>query len=154
MQLQWAQPDNYTIDALLPYIGPERQGRLYPARSLLAADAAIAGASDWNVSTFNPFEAIAISMSRKNPRQPQRGTLAPDQALTLSEMLTAYTVNAARMLGREKDVGSLERGKTADIVVLDRQLGESSSADDVLATKVAYTFASGKMLIGPAADPQ
>jgi predicted amidohydrolase YtcJ len=153
MQLQWAQPDNYTVDALLPYIGPERQGRLYPARSLLAAGATIAGASDWNVSTFNPFEAISIAMSRKNPRQPERGTLAPDQALTLSEMLTAYTTNAARMLGREKDVGSLEPGKAADIVVLDRELGESSSPDDVLATKVVYTFSDGRQLIGPATDP-
>jgi predicted amidohydrolase YtcJ len=154
MQLQWGQPDNYSVEAVLPYIGPERQGRLYPAKSLLDAGATIAGASDWNVSTFNPFEAIAVSMSRRNPKEPQRGTLAPDQALTLDQMLAAYTMNAARMLGREKDIGSLEPGKAADIVVLDRQLGASTSADDVRATKVVYTFANGKQLIGPAADSQ
>ena len=153
MQLQWGQPDNYSVDAVLPYIGPERQGRLYPAKSLLDAGATIAGASDWNVSTFNPFEAIAVAMSRRNPKEPQRGTFAPDQALTLDQMLTAYTMNAARMLGREKEVGSLEAGKTADIVVLDRQLGASSSADEVLATKVVYTFSNGRQLIGPASDP-
>lgn len=149
MQLQWAQPDNYTEEAALPYIGAERQRRLYPAGSLAAAGATIAGGSDWNVSTFNPFEAMAVAMSRVNPKEPQRGMLGPDQKLTLQQMLAAYTVNAARMLGRDKEVGSLEVGKAGNFIVLDRELGERSTADEVRATRVVYTFADGKMLTGP-----
>ncbi len=58
MQLQWARPDNYTEEAVLPYIGAERQARLYPAGMLARAGATISGGSDWNVSTYNPFEAM------------------------------------------------------------------------------------------------
>jgi predicted amidohydrolase YtcJ len=150
-QLQWARPDNYTEEAVLPYIGKERQSRLYPAGMLAKAGATISGGSDWNVSTFNPFEAMSIAMSRTNPAEPQRGALGPpEEKLTLRQMLEAYTVNAARQLGFEKDIGSIETGKVADLVILDRKLGDDSAAADVLATKVRYTFAGGTQLIGPA----
>lgn len=152
MQLQWGQPDNYSVDAVLPYIGPERQGRLYPARSLVAAGATVAGGSDWNVSTFNPFEAMAVSMSRINPKEPQRGALGADQTLTLAEMLTAYTRNSARLMNREQEIGSLEVGKAADFIVLDRTLSAASNADTVRATQVSYTFAAGRPLIEPSVD--
>jgi predicted amidohydrolase YtcJ len=152
MQLQWGQPDNYSVDAVLPYIGPERQGRLYPAKSLLDAGATLAGASDWSVSTFNPFEAIAIAMSRKSVKEPQREPLAPDQAVSLQQMLTAYTLNAARMMGREQAVGSLEPGKDADFIVLDRTYTDSTPSSDVFATKVVYTFIDGAQQIGPAGE--
>jgi hypothetical protein len=150
MQLQWARPDNYTVEALLPYIGAERQARLYPAHSLWAAGARVAGGSDWDVSTYNPFEAMALAMSRTNPDEPQRGVLGKGEELTLHQMLLAYTVNAAQMLEREAELGSLQAGKAANIVVLDRRLDDSSSSAEVLAAKVVYTFNDGVQLIGPA----
>jgi hypothetical protein len=145
-QLLWAQPDNYSIDAVKPYIGDERLARAYPARSLRAAGGVIAGGSDWDVSSFNPFEAMATGMSRVNPKQPGRGTLNINEALTLDEMLAAYTINAARLLGREADIGSLTVGKAADIVILDRRLDEKTTADEVRALKPAQTFFSGTQL--------
>lgn len=149
MQLQWARPDNYSVDAVLPYIGAERQARLYPAGTLVRAGATISGGSDWNVSTFNPFEAMSIAMSRTNPAEPQRGALGPpEEKLTLRQMLIAYTVNAARQVGLDKEIGSIETGKAGDLVILDRQLTDESSAADVLAAKVRYTFAGGVQLVG------
>ncbi|HEX4970394.1 MAG TPA: amidohydrolase [Steroidobacteraceae bacterium] len=148
LQLQWAEPDNYTVEAALPYIGPERQARLYPARSFIAAGATIAGGSDWNVSTFNPFEAMATAVARTNPKEPQRGVLGADQALKLSEMFAAYTINAARMLGRDAEIGSLQAGKAADVVVLDRALNDSSSAEQIRGARVRILFANGTVLVG------
>jgi predicted amidohydrolase YtcJ len=153
LQLDWARPDNYSVEAVLPYIGAEKHARLYPERTLAAAGAIIAGGSDWDVSTFNPFEAIAIAMSRTNPEEPERGKLGTGEELPLHDMLLAYTLNAARMLGRETEVGSLEPGKAGNIVVLDRRLDDSSSSADVLATKVVYTFNDGQMVIGPGDNP-
>ena len=150
LQLQWARPDNYSVDAVLPYIGPERQSRLYPERALQAAGATIAGGSDWDVSTFNPFEAMAVAISRRNLQEPQRGVLGVEQTLPLHELFAAYTINAARMLGREAEVGSLSVGKAADLIVLDRHLDDASPSAQVLATKVRYTFMGGTMLVGSA----
>ena len=150
LQLQWARPDNYSVDAVLPYIGPERQSRLYPERALQAAGATIAGGSDWEVSTFNPFEAMAVAISRRNQQEPQRGVLGVEQTLPLHELFEAYTINAARMLGREAEVGSLAVGKAADLIVLDRHLDDASSSTEVLATKVRYTFMDGVMRVGSA----
>lgn len=150
LQLLWAQPDNYTVEAALPYIGPERQARLYPARSFIAAGATIAGGSDWNVSTFNPFEAMATAVARTNPKEPQRGVLGVDQALKLSEMFAAYTINAARLLGRDAEIGSLRPGKAADVVVLDRTLDDSSSVEQIRGAHARTVFANGNVLVGSA----
>ncbi len=151
LQLLWAQPDNYSMESVRPYIGSERHARMYPARSIVTAGGTIAGGSDWSVSSFNPFEAMATAISRRNPKEPQRGTLNIDQALTLQETLSAYTLNAARLLERDDEVGSLAPGKAADVIVLDRRLDDSTSADDVRAAKVVYTFLGGRMVFGPAA---
>ncbi len=144
LQLLWAQPDNYSVEAVLPWIGAGRQQRLYVARSLLASGASIAGGSDWDVSSFNPFEAMAVGMSRLNPEEPARSALNAAEALTLDELLHAYTINAARMIGRDAEIGSLTPGKAADIVVLDRRFDSQTSAAEVRATRVTQTFMGGK----------
>jgi len=146
LQLFWALPDNYSVDALLPYIGPERQQRIYPARSLIAAGATVAGGSDWDVSSFNPFEAMATGMSRTNREEPARGALNAKEALTLDELLHAYTINAARLLGREAEIGSLAVGKAADVIVLDRRLSAQSTADEVRSTRVTRAFVAGRQV--------
>jgi predicted amidohydrolase YtcJ len=151
LQLFWAYPDNYSVDAVLPYIGAERQSRLYPARSFIAAGATVAGGSDWDVSTYNPFDAIAVAMSRTNPTGAKPGVLGAGEKLTLREMLAAYTINAARMLNRDSEIGSLEVGKAGDLVVLDRHLDDTSAVEDVRRTKVVYTFTDGALRIGPGA---
>jgi predicted amidohydrolase YtcJ len=143
-QLFWALPDNYSVEALLPYIGAARQQRIYPARSVLAAGGTVAGGSDWDVTSFNPFEAMATGMSRTNPKEPARGVLNEKERLTLDQLLHAYTINAARLLGREAEIGSLAPGKAADLIVLDRRLSSQSTAEDVRATKVAQAFFAGR----------
>jgi predicted amidohydrolase YtcJ len=143
-QLFWALPDNYSVDALLPYIGADRQQRIYPAHSVLAAGGTVAGGSDWDVTSFNPFEAMATGMSRTNPEEPVRGVLNEKERLTLDELLHAYTINAARLLGREAEIGSLAPGKAADLIVLDRRLTPESTSEAVRGTKVTQAFFAGR----------
>jgi len=144
LQLLWAQPDNYSIDALTPWLGPERLGRQYPARALITAGATVAGGSDWDVSSFNPFEAIAVAMSRLNPEHPERGPLVAGEALSLDEMLAAYTINAARLMGRDAEIGSLATGKAADFILLDRVYGTKTTADEVRGTHPERVFFAGR----------
>jgi len=149
MQLLWAQPDNYSIDAVQKYIGPEREARQYPARSLANARGVIAGGSDWDVSSFNPFEAMATSMSRRNPDHLERAPLGANEALTLDEMLTAYTRNAARLIGRDGEIGSLAVGKAADLVLLGTRFTKDTGADEVRRTKPVQVFFNGQELAIP-----
>jgi predicted amidohydrolase YtcJ len=144
LQLLWAQPDNYSIDALTPWLGPERMARQYLGRSLADNHAVIAGGSDWDVSSFNPFAAMATAMSRVNPEKPELGPLNVKEALTLDEMLTAYTINAARLIGRDAEIGSLVVGKAADVVVLDRTFTKETAAEAVRKAQVTHTFFAGR----------
>ena len=143
-QLLWAQPDNYSIDAVEKYIGPARHARQYQARSLANAKGVIAGGSDWDVSSFNPFEAIATAMSRRNPEHLDRAPLGPAEALTLDEMLAAYTINAARLIGRDAEIGSLAPGKAADFILLGTRFTKDTPADEVRKTLPVQVFFDGE----------
>ena len=119
-QLLWAERDSYITSATMPYIGPERSRYLYPARSLRDAGALIAGGSDWGVSSFNPFEAMEHAITRREARG--REPLLPEQSISLQDIVDAYTINAAFALKQERTTGSLEPGKRADFIVLDRDI--------------------------------
>jgi predicted amidohydrolase YtcJ len=146
LQLLWAQPDEYSVDAVLPYIGETRHRRLYPARSLQQAGAILTGGSDWNVSSFNPFEAMVIGRSRLNPDYPQEPALNTNEGLSLHSLLKAYSKNAAILLGRDDEIGQLKVGMAADLIVLDRVVSEDISAKDLSNTQVLFTLINGEVV--------
>lgn len=139
-QLQWAVRDSYTVDATMPYIGPQRARYLYPARSLRDAGALLVGGSDWGVSTFNAFEAMehAITRSTANGGTP----LFLEERVSLQDMVDAYTINAAYALKQETFTGSLEVGKRADFAVLDRNIFVIP-AGELHKTRVLATYLNG-----------
>ncbi|MBV9317744.1 MAG: amidohydrolase [Gammaproteobacteria bacterium] len=140
-QLQWATFDpSYIEKATLPYLGPARSRYLYPARSLLDAGARIVGGSDWGVSTFNAFEAMEHAVTRSLGRGAK--ALLPEQAVPLTVMVDAYTLNAAYALRQEKTTGSLEPGKRADFIVLDRDIF-TVDPFELHATRVLATYLDG-----------
>jgi len=138
-QLLWAFGDITTIDIVKPYIDPTLYKWQYPARSMLQAGAVICGASDWPVSTANPFEAIYNAETRLGPM----GVLDSTQCMPRMAMLYAYTINAAKALMAEKDIGSLVPGKYADIIMLDRDI-LTINAEAMKDTRVLWTMFEGK----------
>jgi predicted amidohydrolase YtcJ len=141
-QLQWATFDpSYIGKATLPYIGPARARYLYPARSLFDAGARIAGGSDWGVSTFNAFEAMEHAVTRSLGRGDK--PLLPEQSVPLTAMVDAYTINAAYALRQEDRTGSLEPGKRADFIVLDRDIF-TIDPFELHATRVLATYLDGR----------
>ena len=138
-QLLWAFGDVTTIDIVKPYIDPSLYKWQYPARSMLQAGAVICGASDWPVSTANPFEAIYNAETRLGPM----GVLDSTQCMPRMEMLYAYTINAAKALMAEKNIGSLEPGKYADIIMLDRDI-VTIKPEAMKDTRVLWTMFEGK----------
>lgn len=144
MQLLWATEESYTVDLVKPYISAFAYGYQYPAKSLQDAGAMIAGASDWPVSSPNPWNAIAQAATRKGPL----GVLNAKESVDRQTMFYAYTSNAAKTLGLDAQIGSLAPGKQADLIILDRDVfnvDEEALSD----TKVLKTFFAGKQVYGP-----
>jgi predicted amidohydrolase YtcJ len=141
LQLLWAYGDITTIDIVKPYISPELYKYQYPARSLLNAGCTICGASDWPVSSANPFEAMAKAETRKGPM----GVLDSTQCMPRMAMLYAYTSNAAKALLKETTIGSIQPGKFADLVMVDRDV-MMVNAEALNYTKVVWTMFEGKII--------
>jgi predicted amidohydrolase YtcJ len=161
MQLFWALPDVYTIDAVQPYLRPDRFELMYPAGSLVAAGAELVGGSDWPVDVFpddpmpnTPLSSTFIALTRTNIFEPQYAGLVlnVNERVTLKHMLAAYTINAARALRLDADVGSIEVGKIADFVVLDQDL-EAIATEDLLGVQVNYTIFDGEVVYDSTAAP-
>jgi predicted amidohydrolase YtcJ len=118
----------------------------YPFRSTKAAGAILVAGSDAPVNTRDPqpFVNMATAVTRRIPGAP---AFNPRQALTIREVLDAYTIDGARFLGLDREIGSLIPGKSADFVLLDRDilaLADSNRADDIAGTRALETWFRGK----------
>jgi predicted amidohydrolase YtcJ len=92
---------------------------------------------------YNPFLGMATAITRR--ARWYEGRLHPEEALTREQALRFYTVNNARILFLEDVIGSLEVGKFADLVVLDRDL-LTCPEDQIASTQVLRTYFNGKLV--------
>lgn len=118
----WAWPDDYILKLNVPQVGPERVNRMYPIGSVRRAGGRVVGGSDWSVSTVNPLPAMQVAMTRQDPDGVRNEVLNEAERVDLPTMIAAYTIDGAWLMHHETDTGSIETGKGADIVVLERDL--------------------------------
>lgn len=116
----WAYPDSYIQELTWPVIGPARSEHLYPLGGLHRAGASLVAGSDWSVSSMNPFEAIEVAITRQDPWTDDGLVLTPAHRIDLVTALRAYTSTAAETTFSEDRSGTLEEGKHADFIVVDR----------------------------------
>ncbi|NBF04541.1 amidohydrolase family protein [Pseudomonas sp. Fl5BN2] len=119
---------------------------IYPVESTYKAGAVLVAGSDAPVDSRDPrpFMNIAAGITRAIPGKPAYN---PQQSATLEQMLDAYTINGARAVRQEKLIGSIEPGKSADFIVLDRNLFnlvEQGKPEQIAETKVLQTVFRGK----------
>jgi predicted amidohydrolase YtcJ len=143
LQLLWAVADPSTNEQVRPFIAPEIYRWMYPARSILDTGGEIAGASDWPVSTANPFAAIFQAETRSGPQ----GVLDAAQRMPRTAMLYAYTRNSAEALDQLAEIGSLAPGKRADLTLIDRDV-LTIPAEELKSAAVVFTIFGGKMVYG------
>lgn len=125
------------------YIGPERIKTTYAFRSLIDSGATLAFGSDWFVAPATPLEGIYGAVTRRTLDGKDPEGWVPEQKITVEEALKAYTINAAYASFEEDIKGSLEPGKLADFVVLDRDLTAVDPVE-IWDMKVQQTWVGGK----------
>jgi predicted amidohydrolase YtcJ len=142
-QALWANGDEYLTKLTEPALGPKRSRWLYPIASVAHTGAVVSGGSDWSVSSLNPLDAIEVGITHEQPDAPNQRPWNPPERVDLATMIAMYTINAAYQNHLEKETGSVEVGKLADLIVLDRNLFETPVAE-IHNARVLRTLLEGK----------
>ncbi len=145
MQPLHSYPDADTLDIWARNIGRERASRPWVWRSIQQKGGALAFGSDWPVVTLNPWPGVQTALTRQTSEGNPPGGFVPLQRLSLEDTLRAYTLGAAFAGHREKTEGSLEAGKLADLIVIDRDLF-TIEPSEIGKTEVLITMVGGKVV--------
>jgi predicted amidohydrolase YtcJ len=121
------------------------ESAVYPFKAMKDAGAILVGGSDAPVNTHDPqpFANMAVAIARQLPNLPP---ITPIQRISIEDAINAYTINGARYLYLDAEAGSLEPGKSADFILLDRdilKLAEAGKALDIGQTRVLKTWFKG-----------
>lgn len=124
-------------------IGEERCRHEWPFRSIVDTGATLAFGTDFPVVFYNQFPGIYAGVARRN----YDGSVAGadnGEKLTLAEAIRANTLGSAKVYGREDELGTLEAGKLADVIVLDRNIFERPE-EEIKDAKVVLTMVDGEI---------
>jgi predicted amidohydrolase YtcJ len=127
-------------------IGAKRCASSYALRSLLDAGAKVAFGSDWSVAPLSPLLGIDAAVNRRTLDGKHPNGWFPEQRITVAEAIECYTLTAAYAAHQEKERGSLEAGKLADLVVLSRDILAAAERDRIVEAEVVATMVGGKMV--------
>jgi predicted amidohydrolase YtcJ len=142
-QALWANGDEYLTQLTEPALGPERSRWLYPIASVVRSGAVVSGGSDWSVSSLNPLDAIETGITHRPPGDTTQPVWNPAERVDLPTMLAMYTINAAYANHMDRETGSIEVGKLADLVVLEQNLFETPP-EEIHSVRVLRTLLEGK----------
>lgn len=146
-QTLWARLEPYVSELAIPVLGDDRGYAQYPFASFLQRGIVLGLGSDWSVSTPRPFHQLHVAVNRRpvpKPTVPEDvAVFMPEERLTLLDAVRAFTIGSAYLCGRADRKGSLEPGKDADFVVLDRDVF-AGAPGDIWTTEVAETWIAGR----------
>ena len=148
LSFQWEKPASDTVDNARDYLGPARFKYMEPAGVLAAAGARIAYGSDWPVDPLDEWFALKVGVARTNAPSAgakYAGRLSEDPGLERKAVLRAITLNSSYELHQDRLTGSIEVGKLADLIVLDRNVLKVP-AEDIANTKVLQTVVGGQVV--------
>ena len=142
----WTYLDPMNKELILPRIGKARNNQQYQLRKVIDSGAQVSFGSDWPITDFTPLVALAVPVHRQSPdQQPPQGW-SIEQAISIEEAMHFYTAAVAYQLFREADFGTLEVGKVADFIILDRNPMQIKP-HEVRDIKVLATFRKGEKVL-------
>jgi predicted amidohydrolase YtcJ len=145
-QPSWASWYDY-MDLTVAAIGPKRSTYIYPAGSIVRTGGKLAYGADWPVGGANPLEGIEVAMTRRTAGEPNARPLLPDEGVSLTEAIASHTINVAYVNGFDDVTGSIRAGKSADLVVLDKDIFKLP-VYEISKAKVLLTLFEGKPVFG------
>ena len=135
-------PSSYT-PSFVELLGQRRVRNMVPIGALHRLGNVISYGSDWdNVPEPDPWLALQTMVTRQNPDRPELGILGPEQRVDLETALEFITIGGAKTMKLEDQTGSIEVGKDADLIVLDRNLFDIP-AEQIGQTQVVQTLLKG-----------
>ncbi len=139
------QPVHQTSDMHMAEarMGTERLGGAYAWRSMLDNGVPLAFGSDFPVEHPNPFHGFAVAISRQDAQGDPPGGWMPEQRITLEQAFDGFTRAAAYAAFAEDQLGSLEPGRLADFIFIDRDIFMTSNPADIRGTQVLETWVGG-----------
>lgn len=146
-QPYWFMKDDYYYNIQVPYLGQKRADAEYPMASFIRNGVVAASSSDYAVTIpCNPLRAIQIGITRSVPGVTDpKEVLWPAERVTLEQMIASFTIHGAYANFLEDTTGSLEVGKSADFIVLDRNLFRIP-AEEIGRAKVILTYFAGRRI--------
>jgi len=145
----WFYLDTFSDSLLVSHLGEKRAGSRFKIRSLLDAGAVVTCGSDWPVGgdfiSLNPLDSIQIGVTRRGTGARSAKTYMPEEIVTLRTMMDCWTFNGAYADFREKDSGSLEDGKLANLAVLDKNIFDLP-AEEIHRARVTLTMFEGEII--------
>jgi predicted amidohydrolase YtcJ len=148
LSFQWGKPAPDTVGALRDYLGPVRYATVEPQELLRAAGARIAYGSDWPVDPLDIWFALKVGVTRTaapDAGKAYAGRLTEQPGMPRAAVLRAATFDAAWTLRQEAHIGSLEVGKLADLIVLDRNV-LAIPEEEIARVKVLQTVVGGRVV--------
>lgn len=142
LSFQWAGYTQEFADEMRDVLGEERFENLEPAGKFYDAGIRVAFGSDWPIDPLNEWHDFKVAVTRQG-EAPNNPRLNTDRNVTITEVLRSATIDAAYMIAADQYVGSLEAGKFADYIILDRDLLTGDPAD-IENVKILETVIGGK----------
>jgi len=140
-----AEPNDDTLKVWARNAGPDRASRGWTWQSVAKSGGRMAFGSDWPVVTLNPWYGVQNAVTRQTIDGKPEGGWIPNERISLEQAIDGYTMGAAFAGRREASEGSLEKGKLADLIVLDQDLFKIAPAD-IHKTNVLLTIVGGKIV--------
>ncbi|HEX6771816.1 MAG TPA: amidohydrolase [Acidobacteriaceae bacterium] len=134
-------------------LGPERIHYSYAIRSVLDSGATLAFGSDWPVAPLEPLMGIYAAVTRRTLDGKNPNGWIPEQKITVAQAVHGYTVGSAYAQFDEKEKGSIEPGKLADMAVLSRDIFHIDPIQ-IQDTRVDLTIFDGRVIYDAAAASQ
>jgi len=138
-------PDDDVLLVWSRNVGPERTQRAWAWRSVENSGGVLGFGSDWPIVTLNPWPGVQNALTRQTIEGNPPGGFVPKERISLEDAIRGYTLGAALAGHLEKTEGSLEPGKVADLIVIDRDLFRIEPTE-IGKTEVLLTMVGGKVV--------